>query len=310
MDGQLIIITGPTAVGKTKLSIDLAREINGEIISADSMQVYKRMDIGTDKIKPENMGGIRHHLIDILEPSEDFNVFSFKKKADEAIKDIQSRGKIPIIVGGTGFYIQAVLYDIDFTETDIDETYRHELEALADEKGAKFLHDMLRKVDPESADAIHAHNIKRVIRALEYYNKTGEKISVHNEQERAKTSPFDFRYFVLTDDREILYSRIDARVDKMIEEGLEDEMKQLIDEGIDPHSTAMQGLGYREMYGYLTGEWNLDRAVYLIKRNTRHFAKRQLTWFKRESDVRWINKKEFGRDDSKVLQEILRQIRE
>ena len=310
MDGQLIIITGPTAVGKTKLSIDLAREINGEIISADSMQVYKRMDIGTDKIKPENMGGIRHHLIDILEPSEDFNVFSFKKKADEAIRDIQSRGKIPIIVGGTGFYIQAVLYDIDFTETDIDETYRHELEALADEKGAEFLHDMLRKVDPESADAIHAHNIKRVIRALEYYNKTGEKISVHNEQERAKTSPFDFRYFVLTDDREILYSRIDARVDKMIEEGLEDEMKQLIDEGIDPHSTSMQGLGYREMYGYLTGEWDLERAVYLIKRNTRHFAKRQLTWFKRESDVRWINKKEFGRDDSKVLQEILRQIRE
>lgn len=310
MDGQLIIITGPTAVGKTKLSIDLAREINGEIISADSMQVYKRMDIGTDKIKPENMGGIRHHLIDILEPSEDFNVFTFKKKADEAIKDIQSRGKIPIIVGGTGFYIQAVLYDIDFTETDIDETYRHELESLAEEKGAEFLHNMLREVDPESADAIHAHNIKRVIRALEYYNKTGEKISVHNEQERAKVSPFDFRYFVLTDDREILYSRIDARVDKMIEEGLEDEMKHLIDEGIDPRSTAMQGLGYREMYGYLTGEWDLDRAVYLIKRNTRHFAKRQLTWFKRESDVRWINKKEFGRDDSKVLQEILRQIRE
>ncbi|MCR5100655.1 MAG: tRNA (adenosine(37)-N6)-dimethylallyltransferase MiaA [Butyrivibrio sp.] len=309
-DNGLIVVTGPTAVGKTKLSIELAKRINGEIISADSMQVYKGMNIGTDKITQEQMDGVRHHLIDILDTDEDFNVFTFKKLADEAIADIKSRGRVPIIVGGTGFYIQAVLYDIDFTETDIDETYRHALEEIARTKGAEFLHEELRKVDPASADSIHANNVKRVIRALEYYNKTGEQISKHNEEERQKKSPYDFRYFVLTDDREVLYSRIDVRVDKMIEEGLEDEMKSLINKGIDPHSTAMQGLGYREMYDYVMGNIDLERAVYLIKRNTRHFAKRQLTWFKREKDVRWINKKEFGRDDKKVLEEIIRQINE
>ena len=307
MDKQkLVVITGPTAVGKTKLSIELAKQIGGEIISADSMQVYKYMNIGTDKISPDKMGGVPHHLIDFLDPHEDFNVFTFQKLVKEAIADIASRGKVPIIVGGTGFYIQAVLYDIDFTETDEDESYRHELEERARAEGVHVLHEELKAVDPESAIAIHENNSKRVIRALEYYKKTGKKISQHNTEQHARTSPYDFKYFVLTDDRSVLYERIEKRVDQMIEEGLESEVKKLLSMDIPKDATSMQGLGYREMIGFLEGEYDLERAVYLIKRNTRHFAKRQLTWFKRERDVIWIDKQEFGRDDEKILKEMIR----
>ncbi|WP_034452150.1 tRNA (adenosine(37)-N6)-dimethylallyltransferase MiaA [Butyrivibrio sp. AE2032] len=303
---KLIVLTGPTAVGKSKLSIALAKTIGGEIISADSMQVYKYMNIGTDKISPEKMDGVPHHLIDFLEPSEDFNVFEFQKLVKESIEDIASRGHVPIIVGGTGFYIQAVLYDIDFTETDEDDSYRKELERRALTVGVHVLHEELRAVDPESAEAIHENNSKRVIRALEYYKKTGRPISQHNKEQRERTSPYDFKYFVLTDDREVLYSRIDKRVDLMIEEGLEAEVKELSKLGIPRTATSMQGLGYREMFGYLDGEYDLDRAIYLIKRNTRHFAKRQLTWFKREEDVIWIDKRDFDRDEEKILKEIVR----
>ncbi|WP_022763954.1 tRNA (adenosine(37)-N6)-dimethylallyltransferase MiaA [Butyrivibrio sp. XPD2006] len=307
MDKQkLVVITGPTAVGKTKLSIELAKKIGGEIISADSMQVYKYMNIGTDKISPDKMGGVHHHLIDFLDPHDDFNVFIFQKLVKEAIADISKRGKVPIIVGGTGFYIQAVLYDIDFTETDEDESYRHELEERARTEGVHVLHEELKAVDPESAEAIHENNSKRVIRALEYYKKTGKKISQHNTEQHGRTSPYDFKYFVLTDDRSVLYSRIEKRVDQMIEEGLEREVKDLLTMNIPRDATSMQGLGYREMIGYLEGEYDLERAVYLIKRNTRHFAKRQLTWFKRERDVIWIDKQEFDRDDEKILKEMIR----
>lgn len=307
MDKQkLVVITGPTAVGKTKLSVELAKRIGGEIISADSMQVYKFMNIGTDKISPDKMEGVPHHLIDFLDPHEDFNVFIFQKLVKEAIADISSRGKIPIIVGGTGFYIQAVLYDIDFTETDEDESYRHELEERAKSEGVHVLHEELRAVDPQSADAIHENNSKRVIRALEYYKKTGKKISDHNVEQHEKTSPYDFKYFVLTDDRAVLYSRIEKRVDQMIAEGLEREVRELLEMDIPGDATSMQGLGYREMIGYLQGEYDIDRAVYLIKRNTRHFAKRQLTWFKRERDVIWIDKQEFDRDDEKILKEMIK----
>lgn len=305
---KLIVLTGPTAVGKSKLSIELAKSIGGEIISADSMQVYKYMDIGTDKIKPEKMGGVPHHLIDFLEPTEDFNVVLFQKYVKEAMEGIYHRGHIPILVGGTGFYIQAILYDIDFTQTDADMTYRHGLEQIAQVKGPEVLHQRLELVDPESAAAIPAGNVKRVIRALEYYEKTGHKISDHNKEQHEKTSPYDFRYFVLTDHREILYERIEKRVDKMIEEGLENECKKLMTMGIDSQMTSMQGLGYREMIGYLSGEYDLDRAIYLIKRNTRHFAKRQLTWFRREKDVIWVDKSEYNREDAQVLDAILAKI--
>ncbi len=307
MDKQkLVVITGPTAVGKSKLSISLAKRIGGEIISADSMQVYKYMNIGTDKISKEKMDGVPHHLIDFLEPTEDFNVFTFQKLVKEAISDITSRGKVPIIVGGTGFYIQAVLYDIDFTETDEDDSYRKELEERVRAEGVHLIHEELRAVDPESAEAIHENNSKRVIRALEYYHKTGRKISDHNIEQHERTSPYDFKYFVLTDDRQVLYDRIDKRVDQMIDEGLEAEVKELLTMDIPRTATSMQGLGYREMMGYINGEYDLDRAVYLIKRNTRHFAKRQLTWFKRERDVIWVDKRDFDRDDEKILKEMIR----
>lgn len=303
---KLVILTGPTAVGKSKLSIELAKRIGGEIISADSMQVYKYMNIGTDKISKEKMGGVPHHLIDFLEPTEDFNVFMFQKLVKEKIAEIAARGNVPVLVGGTGFYIQAVLYDIDFTETDEDDKVRTLLEERAAKEGAHVLFEQLKQVDPESADIIHENNVKRVIRALEYYEKTGKPISEHNREQHEKVSPYDFRYFVLTDDRKTLYSRIDKRVDQMMEEGLLQEVKDLEKLNIPKTATSMQSLGYREIIGYLNGEYDLDRAVYLIKLNTRHFAKRQLTWFRREKDVIWIDKNDFNHDDELILKEMIR----
>ena len=246
----LIILTGPTAVGKTALSIGLAKAVDGEIISADSMQVYRKMNIGTAKIQQSEMQGVRHHLIDILDPGEDFNVVLFKKYALEAMKDIYSRGKIPVVVGGTGFYIQALLYDINFEDNDNDMSYREELQTLAAEHGNSYIHDMLAGVDPESAEKIHENNVKRVIRALEFYKKTGTKISEHNEAESQKESPYNFEYFVLNDDRQKLYDRIDRRIDIMLEDGLLDEVKSLVDEGYSRDLVSMQGLGYKEMIDY------------------------------------------------------------
>lgn len=302
MKKPLIILTGPTAAGKTKLSIALAKAINGEIISADSMQVYRYMDIGSAKIKPEEMAGVPHHLVDVLEPTVDFNVVMFQKYAKQAMEQIYSKGKVPILVGGTGFYIQSVLYDIDFAQNDEDTKLRRELEDLAREKGAKFLHNMLKECDPKAAEEIHANNIKRVIRAIEYNRQTGGKISEHNEAERQKESPYASCYFVLTDERARLYKNIDKRVDVMLEEGLVDEVQQLLDLGCKRESTAMQGLGYKEIISYLLDEITLDEAVYLIKRDTRHFAKRQLTWFRRERDVIWVEKDKFAYDDQKMLE--------
>ena len=305
---KMIILTGPTAVGKTKLSIALAKKIGGEIISADSMQVYRHMNIGTDKISTSKMDGVMHHMIDVLDPTQDFNVCIFQHMVNDILAGIYARGHIPIIAGGTGFYIQAVLYGIDFTETDSDETYRNVLEQEAVQTGPEALHAQLRMVDPISADMIHPNNSKRVIRALEYYHKTGRCISEHNEAEHARKSAYDFRYFVLTDDREELYRRIDKRVDDMIQSGLVEEVQKLLQMGVRPEMTSMQGLGYREILAYFNQEYDLERAVFLIKRNTRHFAKRQLTWFRREKDVRWIDKSMFARDDQQILEELIRQI--
>ena len=304
----LIVLTGPTAVGKTALSIQLARRIGGEIISADSMQVYRHMDIGTAKIRLEEMDGVPHHLIDILEPTEDFNVVRFQALARAAAEDIYGRGKIPIVAGGTGFYIQALLNDIDFTQIDENTQFREEMERLAAEQGAEVLHERLRAVDPESAEAIHANNVKRVIRALEYYEQTGEKISAHNEAERAKTSPYHFFYYVLNTDRTVLYERIEKRIDEMMEEGLVEEVRQLQAMGCRRDSVAMQGLGYKEILAYLNGEMSLETAVNILKRDTRHFAKRQLTWFRRERDVRFLYLPEFDNDRERVLEHILQEL--
>lgn len=306
----LIILTGPTAVGKTKASIGLAKAIGGEIISADSMQVYRHMDIGSAKITKEEMADVPHYLIDVLEPEEEFHVVRFQQMAKATMADIYSRGKIPIIVGGTGFYIQALLYDIDFTENEGDSVYREKLEALAKEKGAAYLHGQLAMVDPKSAEEIHANNIKRVIRALEFYHQTGQKISEHNERERQKESPYQFCYFVLNDRRECLYERIDQRVDQMIRNGLVQEVQTLKERGCTKQMVSMQGLGYKEIFSYLEGDCSLEEAVYIIKRDTRHFAKRQLTWFKRERDVIWVQKDELNYDDKKLLQSLLESIKE
>lgn len=305
----LIILTGPTAVGKTALSIGLAKAVDGEIISADSMQVYRKMNIGTAKIQQSEMQGVRHHLIDILDPGEDFNVVLFKKYALEAMKDIYSRGKIPVVVGGTGFYIQALLYDINFEDNDNDMSYREELQTLAAEHGNSYIHDMLAGVDPESAEKIHENNVKRVIRALEFYKKTGMKISKHNEAESQKESPYNFEYFVLNDDRQKLYDRIDRRIDIMLEDGLLDEVKSLVDEGYSRDLVSMQGLGYKEMIDYIQERYTLDEAVYTLKRDTRHFAKRQVTWFKREKQVTWVNKNEFD-SEADILSFMIERLRE
>lgn len=281
----LVVLTGPTAVGKTEISIRLAKNISGEIISADSMQVYKGMDIGTAKIKPEFMQGVRHYLIDVLSPDEDFNVVKFKNMALEAMSEIYDNGHIPIITGGTGFYIQALLYDIDFKENDDDMAYRKSLEDLADRKGNEYLYSMLLQIDPESSEKIHPNNRKRIIRALEFYNQTGMKISEHNKEESQKSSPYNFAYFVIDDERDIIYEKIDRRVDRMIEDGLIDEVKKLKALGYTKDMVSMQGLGYKEILDYLNGDISFSDAVYILKRDTRHFAKRQITWFKRERDV-------------------------
>lgn len=301
----LIVLTGPTAVGKTKASIGLAKAIGGEIISADSMQVYKHMDIGSAKIRPEETERIPHYLVDILEPWEEFHVVRFQQMAKTALEKIYANQHIPIVVGGTGFYIQALLYNIDFSENDGDDSYRKELEEEAKKRGGGILHERLKTVDPEAARQIHANNVKRVIRALEFYRQTGQKISEHNEKERRRESPYRFIYFVLTDDRKKLYERIDRRVDQMMEEGLTAEVEALQKMGCTRDMVAMQGLGYKEILSYLEGEISLDEAVYLLKRDTRHFAKRQITWFKRERDVVWINKEEYAHDEEKILQDMI-----
>lgn len=303
----LIILTGPTAVGKTALSIALAKAVDGEIVSADSMQVYRHMDIGSAKIDRAEMESIPHHLIDILEPWEDFNVVAFQKVCREAISGIYRRGKMPILVGGTGFYIQAVLRDIDFTENEEAPGYRKELEQLAALEGAEKLHQMLAEVDLPASEAIPAGNIKRVIRALEFYHLTGQRISEHNERERKKENAYNACYFVLNDDRDRLYERIERRVDAMLEQGLVAEVERLRAMGCRRGQTSMQGLGYKEILDYLEGECTLEEAVYRIKRDTRHFAKRQLTWFRRESDVIWLNRQEFleeGQDET-ILKSML-----
>ena len=300
----LIIISGPTAVGKTSLSIELAKKIGGSIISADSMQVYKGMDIGTAKITIEERQAIPHYLIDILEPSEDFNIVSFKELANASIEEIRKFGRIPIIVGGTGFYIQSVLYDIDFTEHDDDYEYRRELTELINEHGGGYVHKMLEDCDPKAAQIIHFNDHKRMIRALEYYRQTGLPISEHNKGEQNKESPFDFCYFVLTDDRKRIYNRINERVDEMIDAGLVDEVKGLLSGKVTPENISMQGIGYKEIISYLEGVMSLDESIELIKKNSRHYAKRQLTWFKREKNAIFIDKR-YDNDPLETIMSII-----
>lgn len=305
----VIVLTGPTAVGKTKTSIALAKRLQTSIISADSMQVYKYMDIGSAKIMPDEMEDVPHYLVDVFEPSEEFHVVRFQEEAKKAMELIWDQGKIPLIVGGTGFYIQALLYDIDFQSEDNDLSIRRNYEEYAAEHGVGSLHQKLAEVDPRSAREIHANNVKRVIRALEFYEKNGYPISQHNETERQKESPYNFAYFVLTDDREKLYQNIDVRVELMMQQGLLDEVRRLKEMGYTKAYNSMQGLGYKELLNYLDGSCTLDEAVSIIKRDTRHFAKRQLTWFRREKDVTWLDKSKYTTTDE-ILDQMIKVLKE
>lgn len=307
MKKPLVIITGPTAAGKTDISLRLAKNIGGEIISADSMQVYRGMDIGTAKIMKDQMMGIPHHLIDIMDPSEPFNVMIFRKLAMEAADDILSRGRIPVVVGGTGFYIQALLYDVEFSDQNAGGQYRTRLQDLCRDKGQEYLHDMLKSCDPEYAAGVHANNVKRVIRALEFYHETGQKLSDHNRQMREKTSPWNFACFVLYHDREVLYDRINRRVDQMMEEGLTEEAAALYDKGYSRHLTSMQGIGYKEFFDYLDGTSTLEETADRIKKNTRHFAKRQMTWFRREKETIPVRKEDY-RDEDAILEYMMKML--
>ena len=302
----LIIITGPTAVGKTALSVELALRIGGEIISADSMQVYRGMDIGTAKVREEEKKGVPHYLIDILDPDGEFDVTVFKQMATDCINDILSRGKLPIIAGGTGFYIQSVLYDVEFT--DYDEERRAEiktmLEDTLEQKGIDFMYDRLCEVDPAYAEVIHKNNIRRVLHGLEYNILTGNRLSEHNEEQRERTSPYNFMYYVLNDERAKVYGRINNRVDDMLREGLADEVRGLLAAGYSRDLKSMQGLGYKEMADYLCGDCTCEEAIALIKRDTRHFAKKQLTWFKREKDVCEVNRMSYA-DNEEMLRFII-----
>ena len=305
MKKPLIVLTGPTAAGKTHLSIALAKAVNGEIISADSMQVYKYMDIGSAKIRPEEMQGVKHYLVDELLPEEEFHIVKFQQMAKAAMEEIYAKGNGPILVGGTGFYIQAVTKDIDFTQADQEAGYRRELEQLAAEKGNDYLHTMLQEVDPVSAKEIHANNVKRVIRALEFYHQNQSPISAHNQEQKEHETPYNLAYFVLNVPRELLYKRIDDRIDEMLEEGLLEEVEQLKKRGCHRGMVSMQGLGYKEILAYLEGEYPLEEAVRVLKRDTRHFAKRQLTWFRREKETIWINKDEFDYNEDLILERMV-----
>ncbi len=296
MKKKCIVIAGPTAVGKSKVAVMLAKKINGSVISADSMQIYRRMDIGTAKVTNEEADGVSHYLIDELDPKEEYNVVRFQQMAKRAMDDIYLKGRIPIITGGTGFYIQALIKDVDFTNTGHVEDLRGRYEKIAKEQGSMRLYELLREKDEVAADKIHPNNIKRVIRALEFYDETGEHISEHNAAQSKKASPYDCLYFVLSDDRKALYKRIDERVDRMMEDGLLTEVETLHRDGLCEDDISMKGIGYREFFPYFRGEITLEDCVARIKLDTRHFAKRQITWFKRERDAIWLDRRDYAND--------------
>jgi len=286
---KVIVIVGPTASGKTKMSIELAKQINGEIISADSMQIYKYMDIGTAKPTLEERQGIRHYLIDEVTPADEFSVARFQGLALKYIEEIISKNKIPIVVGGTGLYINSLIYNIKFTEINTDWELRKKLQEVAREKGNEYLHSELRKIDPEAAEKIHVNDTRRIVRALEVYYITNKPISYYQKISRSEPPKYKFILFGIRMDREKLYNRINKRVDEMIEKGLVDEVKRLLEMGYDKCSIAMQGLGYKEILWYLKGEANLSEVIELLKRDTRRYAKRQMTWFNSIKDIIWLD---------------------
>ena len=306
----VIVIAGPTASGKSDLAVDLALKIGGEVISADSVQVYKGFDIGSAKITAQEMKGVPHHMISILEPTDEFNVMFFQKKARECVDDIIGRGHIPIVAGGTGFYIQAFLRDVKFTDDATDKEYADSLWKYYEVNGCEALFEKLKDADPASAVSIPKENIKRVIRALEYHHRTGVKISEHNETEKARDYIYDHVYFVLNDKREIIYDRINRRVDKMMDAGLLDEVKGLLDSGVPRSAVSMQGLGYKEIADLIYGERSTEEATELIKKRSRNFAKRQLTYFRSVKDAVWIERSDFNGENERMLAFMLKTLQD
>ena len=306
----LLVIEGATSAGKSDIAVRAASALSGEVIGADSMQVYRGMDIGTGKIRPEETAGVPHHLIDVADPENPMDLAVYKEAAKEAIRRVWKAGHLPVLCGGTGFYIQAVIRDVDFSQGDPAEEYRQHLENLASSKGNEALHRLLAEVDPVSAEKIHQNNVKRMIRALEYFHETGRPLSEKNEEDRALASPYDHLVFWVDRDRDTLYRRIDARVDKMLKEGLIDEVRALKDRGLTEHDRAMQALGYKEILRFLDGVYSLDEAVRVLKRDTRHFAKRQLTWFRHDGYGERITFEDHGGSAEKVAEEIIRRAEE
>lgn len=289
MKKPLVVIGGATACGKTDVGVLLAEKINGEIISADSMQAYRYMDIGTAKPTKQEMKNIKHYLIDEIEPDEEYNVMIFQKKAKQYMEKIWNMGKIPILVGGTGFYINAIVYDALFEETEQDNTFRNEMYQFAEQNGADALYQKLKEVDPVYAQTLHANNVKRVVRALEYHHFTGQLFSEYNAEQKQKQSPYNTAMIVLTMERQKLYDRIEKRIDNMMQQGLLEEVEMLLKKGYTKDLVSMQAIGYKELIPYFSQQISLEQAVYDLKKNTRHFAKRQLTWFKRQTEGVWID---------------------
>ncbi|WP_019227017.1 tRNA (adenosine(37)-N6)-dimethylallyltransferase MiaA [Sedimentibacter sp. B4] len=300
MSNKIIVIVGPTAVGKTYVSIELAKKLGTEIISADSMQIYKGMDVGTAKIKTEEMQGIKHHMIDLIYPDENYSVSDFKREAEKNIDEMISRGKVPVIVGGSGLYVNSLIYDLDFSNAKSNEKLRDYYTYYHKEHGEDALYEKLKKIDPESAEKIHKNNVKRVIRALEVYDLTGRKFSETNTDIRKKSSKYDFILIGLSMDRKILYERINQRVDKMINEGLVEEVKSLIDKGFEKNLISMQAIGYKEIIEFLEGNITFEEAVNILKQNTRHFAKRQFTWFLKDENVKWFDIEDVNKIDASL----------
>ncbi|WP_195428151.1 tRNA (adenosine(37)-N6)-dimethylallyltransferase MiaA [Clostridium sp. D46t1_190503_E9] len=307
MKEKVLVIAGPTAVGKTDLSIKLAKELNGEIISTDSMQIYKYMDIGSAKITKEEMCGVPHHMIDVVDPSTPFSVADYKEMAQKCIDDIISRGKLPILTGGTGLYINALTCNMNFTEAENDLDYRNELEELAEEHGNEYIHNMLKEIDPISYKEIHYNNRKRVIRALEVYKLTKKPFSSFNAGEEFYNGPYDVSYYVLNMDREKLYNRINLRVDIMMDKGLLEECIKLKEMGYNSSVQSMQGIGYKEIFYYLEGKISIDEAVEMIKQGSRNYAKRQLTWFRRDPRAIFLDKDLFSEEEifKRIVGELL-----
>ena len=293
---KVIVILGPTASGKTKISISLSKELNGEIVSADSMQVYRHLDIGTAKPTKDEMSGVIHHMIDIMEPNEKNSVATYKKEAIKCIDNIIANSKLPIIVGGTGLYINSLVSNIDFSESTIDTDLRERLKEEALAFGNEYIHQKLKKIDPISAERIHPNDIKRIIRAIEVYKHTNKTMAQHQEISKKILPKYDFKLIGLTMDRERLYERINIRVDEMLRNGLVSEVRKLLNEGFSRESTAMQAIGYKEIVSYLDGGVSLEDAIFSIKRESRRYAKRQLTWFRRMENVFWIDVDQYNEE--------------